>query len=336
MSAKANAVPLGPLLQRYFLLHLKGQRNLSHQTVCAYRDTFRLLLRFLARRYRVPAEAARVADLSATRVVAFLDDLEGSRGNCARSRNARLAAIRSFMRYAASDEPALLAVAGPVLGIPAKRHDRRVVGHLTREQVQALLDASATDTSSRSGRRDQLLLLLLYNTGARVSELAGLRARDVELGPNPSVRIQGKGRKQRSVPLWRRTADMLRDRLARPDLGPDSPLVPNARGRPMTRYGVAQRLKRIADRAAAKNPALRRERITPHVIRHTTAMHLLQSGVDLSVIALWLGHESIRTTHGYLAADLETKKRALACLKRPHVRRTKVGPVPILAFLGSL
>ena len=284
----------------------------------------------------MPAEAVRVADLSAARVVAFLDDLEASRGNCARSRNARLAAVRSFMRYAASDEPSVLAVAQPVLGVPAKRHDRRVVGHLSREQVQALLDASAAGTSSRSGERDRLLLLLLYNTGARVSELAGLRVRDVDLGPNPAVRIHGKGRKQRSVPLWRQTAGVLRDWLARPDLGPDSPLVPNARGRPMTRYGVAQRLKWIVRRAAAKGPSLRRERITPHVIRHSTAMHLLQSGVDLSVIALWLGHESIQTTHGYLAADLETKKRALACLRHPRVRRTKVGPVPIISFLDSL
>jgi integrase/recombinase XerD len=334
MSAKADTLPLGPLLQRYFLLYLKGQRNLSHQTVCAYRDTFRLLLRFLARRYRVSAETVTVADLSVQRITAFLADLEESRGNCVRSRNVRLAALRSFMRYAASDEPSLLAVAQPILGIPAKRHDRRIISHLTREQMQALLNASAD--KARSGQRDQILLLLLYNTGARVSELASLRVRDVDLDSNASVRIQGKGRKQRSVPLWQQTVRLLQSWLSRPNLNPDSPLVPNARGQPMTRYGVAQRLRRIVNKASKMNPALRRERITPHVIRHCTAMHLLQSGVDLSVIALWLGHESIQTTHGYLAADLETKKQALACLKHPRVRRTRVGPVPIISFLESL
>jgi integrase/recombinase XerD len=157
MTAKSNNILLGPVLQRYFLLYLKGQRDLSHQTICAYRDTFRLLLRFLERRYRLRAEHIKVADLSVQRIIAFLSDLEESRDNCTRSRNARLAAIRSFMRYVASDEPTLLAVAQPVLGIPAKRHDRRVVGHLTRDQMQALLDASMHAPSS--GQRDQVLLL---------------------------------------------------------------------------------------------------------------------------------------------------------------------------------
>ena len=334
MTAKSNNILLGPVLQRYFLVYLKGQRDLSHQTICAYRDTFRLLLRFLERRYRLRAEHIKVADLSVQRILAFLNDLEESRDNCTRSRNARLAAIRSFMRYVASDEPTLLAVAQPVLGIPAKRHDRRVVGQLTRDQMQALLDASIH--APASSQRDQVLLLLLYNTGARVSELVNMRLKDVSFESNACVRIHGKGRKQRTVPLWQQTAKLLRSWLSRPNVHPESPVVPNARGQPMTRYGVAQRLRWITKQAAKKNPELRSVQITPHVIRHTAAMHLLQAGVDLSVIALWLGHESIQTTQGYLAADLEMKKQALACLKHPRISRMRVGPVPIFSFLGSL
>jgi integrase/recombinase XerD len=327
-------VVLAPMLQRFFLSYLTGQRNVSQQTIWAYRDTFRLLLRFLQRQYRLQPESLKVADLNVTRIIAFLDDLERTRANCPRSRNARLAGIRSFMRFASSEEPALLATTQHVLGIPSKRHDRRAIGHLTREQMQALIDASGG--TSPSCRRDQLLLLLLYNTGARVSELAGLKVSDVSMAPNASARFTGKGRKQRTVPLWRQTVRLLKPWLQRPGLQSDSPVLPNARGQPMTRYGVAQPLRWILTCAAKRNPPLKELHLTPHVIRHTTAMHLLQSGVDLSVIALWLGHENIQTTHGYLAADLEMKKQALSCLRHPRVQRTRTAPVPMLDFLSSL
>ena len=314
-------VPLGSVLRRYFYEYLVSQRDLSPQTIQSYRDTFRLLLAFIERRYRIKPDVVCVDDLDAPRVLAFLDDLERRRNNTARTRNARRAAIRSFLRYAAGVNPVLLPVAQRVLAIPAKRFERASVGYLTREQIQAIIDSPGT--AAFSGQRDRILLVLLYNTGARVSELAGLQIQDVSLESRMSVRIHGKGRKNRSVPLWRQTAKLLRIWLRQLNGTPESPLLPNARGNPMTRSGIAHRLQVAVKRAAATHPSLRSKRISPHLIRHTTAMHLLQSGVDLSVIAMWLGHETTQTTHQYLDADLELKKRALACLEPPRVRRPR-------------
>src|SRR5690606_11500549 len=213
--------------------------------------------------------------------------------------------------------------------------ERASVGYLTREQTQAIIDSP--DTTTVAGRRHQVLLLLLYNTGARVSELAGLQIQDVSVESRMSVHIRGKGRKNRSVPLWRQTVKLLRAWLRQLDGAPDSPLLPNAHGKPMTRSGVAERLRVAVDRAASKHPALRSLRISPHTIRHTTAMHLLQSGVDLSVIAMWLGHETTQTTHQYLDADLESKKRALACLDQPRLSKaTQTRSDGIVTFLKGL
>jgi integrase/recombinase XerD len=312
-------IPLGPVLRRYFCEYLISQRDLSPRTIESYRDTFRLLLGFLEQRYRVKPDVVCVDDLDAPRILMFLDDLERRRGNTARTRNARLAAIRSFLRHATAADPLLLPVAQQVLAIPAKRFERASVGHLTREQIQTIVDSP--DVGTFSGKRDRVLLMLLYNTGARVSELAGLRVQDVSLESRMSVHIRGKGRKNRSVPLWRQTVKLLRAWLRQLNGPPDSPLLPNARGNPMTRSGVAQRLRLAVQRAASEHQTLRSTRISPHTIRHTTAMHLLQSGVDLSVIAMWLGHETTQTTHQYLDADLESKKRALACLNPPRVHR---------------
>jgi site-specific recombinase XerD len=325
---------LGPVLQRYFGGYLIGQRELSSQTVSAYRDTFKLLLQFLEHQ-GIPPDAVCVQDLEASRVLAFLDDLERRRGNTARTRNARLAAIRSFLRYAVSADPLLLSAAQGVLAIPVKRFERKCIGHLTRQQMQAILEAP--DPSTHSGERDRVLLMLLYNTGARVSEVVSLRMEDVLLVPQASVHIRGKGRKHRSVPLWRQTVKLLRPWLRRLGGSPQSPLLPNARGGPMTRSGVAQRLDLAVRCAAIKHSALRSLRVSPHTIRHTTAMHLLQSGVDLSVIALWLGHDNPQTTHQYLDADLETKKRALARLQAPNVKSTRRRSAqPIMQFLKDL
>ncbi len=243
MSTKDSAspkIPLGPALQRYFCSHLIGQRNVSSRTIIAYRDSFRLLLQFIQHQYSIAPEALCVDDLNVPRVLAFLLDLEESRGNCVRSRNARLAAIRSFMRYAAADDPRLLANSQRVLAIPAKRFDRPMVGHLTQEQMQAVLDAP--DASTFAGQRDRLLLLLLYNTGARVSEVAAMKVQDVCIECQASVLVHGKGRKQRTVPLWRQTVGLLRPWLGRPQVTPDSPLLPSARGTPLSRHGISQRL----------------------------------------------------------------------------------------------
>ncbi len=328
-------IPLGPMLRRYFCEYLVSQRDLSPQTIGSYRDTFRLLLGFLERRHRVKPDVVCVDDLDAPRVLTFLDDLERRRGNTARTRNARRAAIRSFLRYAAAAEPVLLPVAQRVLAIPAKRFERASVGYLAREQIQAIIDSP--DVTSFSGQRDRVLLMLLYNTGARVSELAGLRIQDVSLESRMSVHVHGKGRKNRSVPLWRQTVKLLRAWLRQLHGAPDSPLLPNARGNPMTRSGIAQRLRLAVKRAVSVQPALRSARISPHTIRHTTAMHLLQSGVDLSVIAMWLGHETTQTTHQYLDADLELKKQALACLESPRVRKSlRPAANGIVQFLKGL
>ena len=334
-SSAASAVPLGPLLRSYFCSYLIGQRDLSPRTIGSYRDTFRLLLRFLERQHGIKPDVVCVDDLDAPRVLAFLKDLEKSRGNCARSRNARLAAIRSFHRYAVAANPLLLPVAQRVLAIPMKRFDRAAVAHLTREQIQAVLDAP--DVATLAGQRDRLLLMLLYNTGARVSEIANLKIQDVCLESSSSIHILGKGRKLRSVPLWRETAKLLRQWLRRTQRLPDSPLLPNAHGVPMSRSGIAQRLRLAVARAVAKHPALKTVHVSPHTIRHTTAMHLLQSGVDLSMIAMWLGHESIQTTHQYLDADLESKREALEYLEPPQCRGKRSSPAkPLMRFLNGL
>lgn len=331
----APQVPLGPMLQRYFCEYLVSQRDLSQNTIASYRDTFRLLLEFLKRRYRTNPDTVNVEDLDAPRILAFLEDLERQRGNTARSRNARRAAVRSFLRYAASAEPQLLPVAQRVLAIPAKRFERASISYLTREQMQAILDSP--DEATFSGQRDGVLLTLMYNTGARASELAGLQIQDVSLASRVSVHIRGKGRKNRSVPLWRQTARLLRSWLRQLDGRPDSPLLPNARGKAMTRSGIAQRLRYAVQRAASEHPSFASMAISPHMIRHTTAMHLLQSGVDLSVIAMWLGHETTQTTHQYLDADLETKKQALACLESPRIGQpSRTRPDGIMQFLKRL
>lgn len=333
-SPSTPKVALGPALQSYFYSYLIGQRDASPRTITSYRDTFRLLLRFLQQQGLQPDKLC-VDDLDADRVLAFLADLEKSRGNCARSRNARLAAIRSFLRHATSANPLLLPITQRVLAIPMKRFDRPTFGHLTREQMQAVLDSP--NTATWSGQRDQLLLMLLYNTGARVSEIVGLKIKDVRLESQASVHLLGKGRKHRAVPLWRKTTRLLQSWLKRSSMAPDSSLLPNSRGEPMSRSGVAQRLRVAVTRAAAKCPALQSIRVSPHTIRHTTAMHLLQSGVDLSTIAMWLGHESIVTTHQYLAADLESKRQALSLLEAPRMRKQQGRPAKsVMDFLEQL
>jgi site-specific recombinase XerD len=243
-------------------------------------------------------------------ILAFLDHLEQGRGNCVRTRNARLAALRSFLKFASARDPTCLPAVQRVLAIPMKRFERPLLGYLSREEMAAIL--AAPDASTWSGQRDRVLFGLMYNTGARVSEAIGLRRSDVELAPSRTVRIEGKGRKQRVIPLWPSTAARLREWLPRIGPDPSSSLFPNTHGRPLSRSGVEDRLREAVRLAVASCPALEGRRISPHTLRHTTAMHLLQSGVDLTVIALWLGHEGTETTHQYVEADLTLKERTLA------------------------
>lgn len=276
-----------------------------------------------------------LADLDASLVLAFLDHLEVIRKNSIRSRNSRLAALRSFLKYAATRDPTSLPQIQRFLAIPMKRYDRRLLGFLSREEVQAILEAP--NSSTWSGQRDRMMFGLFYNTGARVSEIVALRVADVSLDRSACVCLRGKGRKERSIPLWKNTVAALRLWMGRIDQAPASPLLPNSSGKPLSRSGVESRLKKAIAKAAEKQPTLTGRAISPHTMRHTTAMHLLQSGVDLSVIALWLGHESTTTTHMYLEADLAMKDRALQRLQQLPLKRCRYRPTnKVLQFLESL
>jgi integrase/recombinase XerD len=293
------------------------------------------LLGFAEQRTSKPPTALSLADLDAPLVLDFLDHLETERGNTARTRNARLAAIHSFMRYAALRDPASLPVTARVLAIPAKRFDKPVLGYLSREQVTAIL--TAPDQRTWSGRRDAALLATGYNTGARVSELTALRVRDVLLDRQTAVHLHGKGRKQRVIPLWKTTAAQLRAWLDQISPEPAAPVFPNRAGHPLTRSGIRDRLDRAVTAAGQHCPSLRGQHVTPHTLRHSTAMHLLQSGTDLAVIALWLGHESPATTHQYLEADLAAKEAVLRRLTDPGSPPTRFQPRDqLLAFLQGL
>jgi integrase/recombinase XerD len=328
-----SAPDLATLLPRFFSEYLVGQRNVSPCTVAAYRDTFRLFLRFLQRSRRIRPSHLPLQALCAPSVLAFLTHLENDRHNRIRSRNARLAVIRSFVHYA-SDVlgPDLPEPTRRILVIPLKRHCHPVLSFLTREEVQAIL--AATD-DSWTGQRDHLLFLLLYNTGARVSELLALRTSDAL--PGNHLLLHGKGRKERQVPLWRGTQQRLRRWIRDNRLAADAPLLPNRFGQPLSRSGVAWQLQRRVRQASKTVPSLKGRRISPHTFRHTTAMHLLQSGVAPEVIALWLGHESPNSTHLYVEADLEMKRRTLELVSAPKIKRPRrPGKDPLLHFLRSL
>ena len=332
---RAPQIGFGQLVQDFFLRRLIAQRGASARTVESYRDAFELLLGFAEQHTGKPPSALQLADLDAPLVLDFLDYLEAGRGNTIRTRNARLAAIHSFMRYAALRDPASLPITGRVLAIPAKRFDRPVLGYLSREQVAAIL--AAPDRRTWSGHRDQVLLATAYNTAARVSEITALQVRDVLLDRQTAVHLHGKGRKQRAIPLWKNTATQLRGWLDRISPAPDAPVFPNKSGAPMSRSGVRDRLNRAVVAAEQRCPSLHSQHVTPHTLRHSTAMHLLQSGTDLAVIALWLGHSSPAVTHQYLEADLATKEAVLQRLADPSPTPTRFHPDDrLLAFLQDL
>jgi integrase/recombinase XerD len=324
------------LVQSFFAEHLVQQRALSPRTVAAYRDTFRLLLTFAEKTTGKSPTRIRLADINAKLVLAFLAHLEKVRKNAARSRNARLAAIRSFLKYTTHHDVAALETIQQVMAIPMKRFDRPMLGFLSRDEMQAILEAP--DTRSWTGQRDRVLFAVLYNTGARVSEIINVCAKDAILDTSPTIHILGKGRKQRTVPLWRSTVTQLRAWKRRLGaISPDAPLFPNRDGVLMTRSNVRQRLEAAIQVAAEKHPQLLKRVISPHTFRHTTAMHLLQSGVDITVIALWLGHESPATTHIYVEADLAMKERALGKLRAPKTKSVRYRPPDqLLQFLQNL
>lgn len=300
---------LAALLEAFFTDRLIAQRRVSPHTVASYRDTFRLLLRFAQRELGKSPSNLALTDLNVKLVGAFLDDLEKARANACRSRNLRLTAIRSFFRYAALECPEYSEGIQRVLAIPRKRQSSRLVDFLTRPETEALL--AVPDQTTWLGRRDRALLLLAMQTGLRLSELIGLRQGDIYLGRGAHVRCEGKGRKQRCTPLTRTTVQALRAWIREQGKDETRILFPSARGELLSHDSVQYLVAKYATTAAKSCPTLHKKRVTPHVLRHTTAMELLQAGVDRSVIALWLGHESLETTQVYLDANLALKEEAL-------------------------
>ncbi len=323
------------LLQAFFTQRLVQQRQASRHTIAGYRDSFRLLLRFARQRLGKEPSELTLEDLSAPFLGKFLEHLEKDRGNSARTRNARLAALHSFFRYVALNEPAHALHCQRVLAIPNKRYPRKTIAFLDRAEMEVLL--AMPNTSTWMGRRDRTLLLVAIQTGLRVSELIGLRCQDTVFGTGAHVRCEGKGRKQRCTPLRRDAATMVKAWLSERKGLPAEPLFPSCRGGPLSRDAVERIVAKYTAMAQQRCPTLKRKNVTPHVLRHTAAMDLLHHGVDRTVIALWLGHESPETTQMYLQADMQLKEKALS-------RTIPLGAKPgryhpddrLLAFLEGL
>jgi integrase/recombinase XerD len=326
---------LAPTLQAFFTDRLVQQRHVSPATVASYRDTFRLLLRFAERHTGKAPCTLDVADLDASLITAFLQHLEADRGNTARTRNARLGAVRSLFHYAAALHPEHAASIARVLNIPQKRFDKKTIAFLDAAEIDALI--AAPDRSTWEGRRDHALLLLTIQTGLRVSELIGLNCDDINLTTGAHLRCEGKGRKQRTVPLTPTTVAVLRVWLEERRGGTSCPLFPTRTGRRLSRDAVEHRVTKHVAAAAERCPTLNPKQITPHVLRHTSAMQLLHAGVDTTVIALWLGHQDVRSTQAYLHADLTIKERALARTAPVGTEPGRYRPAdPVLAFLENL
>jgi integrase/recombinase XerD len=326
---------LASTLQAFFTDRLIAQRHASGHTIAAYRDTWRMLLGYASQRTGTAPSLLDLVDLDAPLIAGFLDHLENQRGNSVRTRNARLAAIHSLFRFAALTHPEHAQSIARVLAIPPKRFDRALVTYLSEVEVEALL--AACDPNTWTGRRDHALLLLTAQTGLRISELTALTRADLHLGTGAHVTCHGKGRKNRITPLTTSTVAVLRDWLDEQRPGPHDPLFPTRRGKPLSRDAVEHRIAHYAATAATTCPSLRGKTITPHTLRHTTAMRLLHAGVDTSVIALWLGHESVDTTQIYLHADLNLKEKALARTRPPNGRTGRYQPPDsLLTWLEAL
>ena len=323
------------LLEAFFTDRLMRQRHASPHTVAAYRDTFRLLFTYAWQKLRKPPSALMLDDLNSSFVGAFLDHLEQTRGNTARSRNARLAAIHAFFRYLVFERPERSALVQQVLAIPSKRCVRALVTYLTQQEVHALMDTP--DRTHWSGRRDHAILQLAIQTGLRVSELTSLRCDDLVWETGAHVHCVGKGRKTRCTPLTRNTAAIMRAWLAERNAAPSEPLFPNRRGGRLSADGVAYILANHVTAARRSCPSLVTKRISPHVLRHTAAMTLLHAGVDCTVIALWLGHERLETTQIYLTADMTEKERIMEKAAFPKSRTKRFhADDALLVFLNSL
>jgi integrase/recombinase XerD len=327
--------PLPIHVQRFFTDRLATQLHASPNTVASYRDTFRLLLKYAADRLKRQPTQLQIADIDANMVGDFLTFVENNRGNVARSRNTRLSGIRSFFAYVAINEPQLLHHCQKVLAMPSKRYEKRAIDYLTHAEIEALIGAA--DLATRSGRRDRMLLLFAVQTGLRVSELINLTCGDVALGTGAHVRCIGKGRKERSTPLRKDCVQALRMWLSERGGADNEPLFVSNRGARLSRDAVESIVRKHVELAAETCPTLRGKRVTPHVLRHTAAMQLLQNGVDRTVIALWLGHESVESTQMYVHADIQIKEQAMAKTMPVAISPSRYRPNDeLLAFLEGL
>lgn len=330
-----KSYPLPIYVQRFFSQRLATQLHASPNTIASYRDTFRLLLKYATAQLGREPTDLQIADIDADLVGGFLSFIETTRRNAARSRNTRLSAIRSFFKYVAVNEPQLLHHCQRVLAMPSKRHEKRTIDYLTRPEIEALI--AAPEPSTWSGRRDRTLLLLAVQTGLRVSELINLTCGDVVLGTGAHVRCMGKGRKERATPIRKDCAKALRSWLAERAGAETEPLFVSNRSDRLSRDAVERIVRKQVSTASRHCSTLKGKRVTPHVLRHTAAMQLLQNGVDRTVIALWLGHESVETTQMYIHADIQLKEQAMAKTKPLTAPAGRYRPNDeLLAFLESL
>ena len=316
--------PIGPHLTIFLREYLPSQRQMSVQTSDTYAYAFQLLVCFAADRLKTTPSALSIEQLDAVLVLDFLEHLEKKRGNCARTRNSRLAAIKTFFRFMEYRLPCCLEQARRIRAIPVKKTDEVIIGYLNREEIQNLVDAP--DPSSRYGLRDRAMLHLAYAGGLRVSELVGLHLSDLVLHPQPNIRVMGKGRRERVLPLWKETATALRDWLKVRGGPKSTALFPNARGDAMSRSGFEYILEKHVRTASAKQPSLAKKRVSPHSMRHSCAMHTLQATGDIRKVALWLGHASLQSTEVYLRADPTEKLEAMSSLSPPTLARGRFRP----------
>ncbi len=328
---------LANFIKRFFSHYLPSQKGLAVNTIMAYRDAIKLLLGYASDTLNKNVEHLGVEDINESLVLGFLDHVENTRGCSPRTRNARLAALRAFSSFMAREEPTLLLYSQTIRTIPLKRTEHKTVDYLEEKEMQALLNA--VDLHSRTGVRDKALLLLLYNTGARVSEIVQLKLPDLRLDGVAQVKLLGKGKKYRSCPLWPETLEALHDYLQhRTAKDPTAQqLFLNANGSPVARFGVRHILGKYVAKAESQCPSLADKAVTPHTIRHTTAMHLLRAGNDINMISYWLGHADINTTHIYLEIDMEMKRRMLQKTEAPTVQKPLPWQKPdVLQWLNAL
>lgn len=327
------------LLQRFFLERLMKQQKSSSCTIQSYKDTFRIFLKYMNDEHAVKADTVEMETINADIIVGFLNYLETQRANKSKTINNRLAAIKSFMEYVSYEAPEYLGIIRKVKAIPFRNTEKKEICYLTKEEIDELLNACKTSTSD--GRRDYLMILLLYNSGIRVSEMLSIRRNDIIESSNGQshLKVMGKGRKERTIPLWKTTTKCLTQYIAEHGISNEDYLLSGRNVEHLTRSGVRYRIDCIVKEAAKNSPSLKNKSVTPHVFRHSTAMGLLQSGIDISTIAIWLGHETIETTHKYMVADIKLKEEALNKLHEPnqnHNNKRYHANKDILSFLNSL